>query len=99
MATCNLDTLKAEACVSKFTCLDERTAQALLAQLLCNILQDGAGALTQVYTSLDADPNTAGIVPGNTTKGAIFYQDPLITMYNEWKWSVATQTWIQTIAP
>lgn len=59
----------------------------------------GAVAALQIISTVDANPNTALIVPGNTQAGAIFYQDVSITLYNEWKWSIASQIWIQTIAP
>jgi len=51
------------------------------------------------YTGTYADPNAAGLIPDDPTKAASFYQDVSITKYNEWKWSVTSQTWIQTSAP
>lgn len=40
MATCNIADLIADACQSKFTCLDEKTQKALVLQLLCNLSQN-----------------------------------------------------------
>lgn len=58
-----------------------------------------AVASLQILSTVDANPNTALIVPGNLAGGAIFYQDPSITLYNEWKWSITNQIWVQTTAP
>lgn len=57
------------------------------------------GSPIQVITSSDADPNAAGILPADQTKGAIFQQDPSLTRYNTWKWSVIDLTWLQTEMP
>lgn len=57
------------------------------------------GGTVQVITSSDADPNAAGILPADQTKGAIFQQDPSLTRYNTWKWSVIDLTWLQTEMP
>jgi hypothetical protein len=57
------------------------------------------GGEIQTYSTSDADPNAAGIVPADKSSPAIFYQDPEITLFNEWKWSVSSQVWVQTIAP
>ncbi len=59
----------------------------------------GGGGSTQVYSTSDADPNVAAIVPADPTKGAEFYQTPSITLYNRWVWDVTAQTWRQTISP
>jgi len=69
---------------------------ALLAQIA---EQTGGIAADQVISTSDANPNTAGIVPDNPTKGAEFYQDPAIANLNFWKWSISTQTWIQYSSP
>lgn len=53
----------------------------------------------QIYTTTDSNPNTAGIVPTNPAIAAEFYQDPSITLYNVWRWSITNQTWIQVEAP
>ena len=77
--------------------LGEALQLALLAQIAGGI---GPGStLGQVISTADANPNTAGIIPANPAVGAVFFQDPSITLFNEWKWSPATSTWIQTIAP
>lgn len=57
------------------------------------------GGTIQVITSSDADPNAAGILPADQTKGAIFQQDPSITRYNTWKWSTISLAWLQTEMP
>lgn len=102
MATCSVSELVSSACENKFTCVsDEKTVRALILQLLCDIKTNGTGGSgsIQVYTDTYADPATAGLTPDDPTVAAIFYQDPAITLYNEWKWSVSAQAWYQTIAP
>ena len=59
----------------------------------------GAGGASQVYTYNYADPNAAGLVPENPNIGSVFNQDPLITPYNIWFWSITNQVWIQNSAP
>lgn len=77
------------------------TYQAFEIALLAMIAQNGGsgGGSSQVISTSDADPNTAGIVPADPTKGAEFYQDPAIANYNIWKWSISAQTWIQFSSP
>lgn len=57
------------------------------------------GVTNQVICTSDADPNAAGIRPADVNQGAHFYQDPKITLYNTWEWSVADQVWKQTSSP
>lgn len=71
---------------------------AIVAQLLCNVSSDG-GIGRGVYTDTYDDPNTAGLVPNDPTRGAYFYQDPSITVFNQWTWSVANQVWYQWSSP
>lgn len=99
MAECDVSTLIDQACSNGFLGLDSTQKTAVLLQLLCNATGGGGAVSTQIYTSTDADPNSAAIVPSDITKGAIFYQDPSITLYNEWRWSPEDETWFQTQAP
>lgn len=83
-----------------YMCLGVTLAEALELALLAQIVSGGSSAsIAQVISTTAADPNAAGIVPSDPTKGAIFYQDTNITLFNEWRWSVQAQTWKQTIAP
>lgn len=45
MAECSISTLIQQACQSKFTCLDEKTAQGIILQLLCNLVNAPAGSV------------------------------------------------------
>lgn len=76
-------------------------AEAMELALLAAIAEagGGGGGSTQIYSTVDADPNVAGIVPVDPTRGAEFYQDPTVTPYNRWAWSITGATWIQYIAP
>jgi len=56
------------------------------------------GSTQQVYTAEYDDPNAASLVPADPTKGAFFQQDPSITLYNVWIWSVVDQNWKQTVS-
>lgn len=81
-----------------YLCLGITLAEALELALLDQTFSAvGSGGL--VYTASYADPNAAGLVPFNPAQGALFYQDPSITLYNEWKWSPLGQIWYQTVAP
>ena len=97
MATCNPSSLLEQA--KCFSCLSKKELQAITAQLLCNIAEGGGSAARSVYTDVYADPNVAGLTPADPTQGAVFYQDPSVTLYNEWKWSVSQQQWYQFSAP
>lgn len=92
-----LDQAKCYLCLG--ISISEALQLALLAEIAANGGGGGGGGTDQIYSSVAPNPNVAGIVPANQTKGALFYQDPSITLYNEWKWSIANKTWIQTIAP
>lgn len=83
-----------------FQCLDRTQAEAIRNYLLCQINEGGGagGGAIQLYSTTDADP-TGIVTPADPTKAATFYQDPSITLYNEWKWSIEEQAWYQTIAP
>lgn len=59
----------------------------------------GADASRTLYTGSYADPNVHGLVPDDPTQGAAYYQDPDITLYNEWKWSFTRHLWFQTSTP
>lgn len=58
MATCNIATLIQQACENKFTCIqDEKTARAIIMQLLCNLSnepasQSGTGSPEGVVTAI-----------------------------------------------
>ena len=59
----------------------------------------GAAGALQLYSTTDADPNVAGILPGNQSAAAEFYQDPSITIYNRWSWSIVNKNWVQYVSP
>lgn len=59
----------------------------------------GGGGAVQIYSGAYADPNVANLAPADTTKGAIFYQNPATTVYNVWLYSTTTHTWSQFSAP
>lgn len=80
--------------------MSKKELQAVIAQLLCNINESGGSDVRRsIYTEVYADPNVAGLVPDDPTHGAYFYQDPSITVYNEWIWSVVNQLWYQKSSP
>lgn len=54
-----------------------------------------SGALN---TGVFADPN-GNVTPDDTSKGAYYYQDPALSQFNWWLWSVSAQAWIQVSAP
>jgi hypothetical protein len=67
--------------------------------IMCILRGASSGGASQIYTSTYADPNAAGLIPGNPQLGAIYNQDPSITPYNSWSWSVVNQAWVQVSAP
>lgn len=44
MANCNVQSLISDACASGFTCLDSRSREAVLLQLLCNLAAAASGS-------------------------------------------------------
>lgn len=79
--------------------MGEALQLALLAQIASGGGGGGGGGSIQLISTIAADPNAVGIVPADPTKAAEFYQDPSITLFNRWSWSVVGQTWFQTISP
>lgn len=103
---CDINETLAKACENKFSCLPSlREFDVVLAQLMCEVktaLENGGGgggAARAIYTDTYTDPNVAGLVPTDPTHGATFYQDPSITLYNQWNWSVSQQKWYQWSSP
>lgn len=89
-----------------FQCLSHKELQQVIAYLLCqiSISGGGGGGGIQVISTVDANPNLAGLVPTDPTKGAIFYQDPSVSggIYNVWHWSTTgatANTWVQYSSP
>jgi hypothetical protein len=84
-----------------FQCLSEQQLQMVITYLLCQISGGGSGSVIQTISTVDADPNAAGIVPADKTKAALFYQDPSVSggIFNVWHWSVTNQTWVQYSSP
>jgi len=69
MSTCDLATLQAQACLNKFTCLDPKTREAVLLQLLCEIKTNGTGGNVLCFDS--------GIFTHDIpSQGAIIYEQP-----------------------
>lgn len=100
MATCNPATLIDQA--KCFQSLSKKELQVVIAQLLCNINASGggSGAPRAVFEGVAATPTLAGFdPPPDPTHGAIYYQDPSITLYNQWTWSVSQQKWYQWSSP
>lgn len=58
-------------------------------------LPGSIGGSVQTITGTWADPN-GHVTPDDPTLGALYYQDPAIDLYNEWKWNVGTQHWDQS---
>lgn len=71
----------------------------VLAQLSESLTPSTGGGDRQIYSNVFADPNVGGIVPDNLTIANWWYQDPSITLYNWWAWSIVNQTWVQVSAP
>lgn len=80
-----------------YMCLGITLAEALQLALLAQIATGGSSGtnVQQTYSTIDANPNTAGILPVNQTIGNWFYQDPSVGVLNVWYWSVANHTWVQ----
>lgn len=99
MANCDIQSLLSSAAC--FLCQPPGVQAALELQLLCEILNagGGGGGSVQLLSTTAADPNVAAIVPANTNAAAEFYQDPSITIFNRWSWSIADQVWVQTVSP
>lgn len=99
--SCDTNTLLNEA--RCFGCCSEKELQMIITYLLCqiSITGGGGGGAIQTISTTDADPNAASIKPSDTTKAAIFYQDPSVTggIYNVWHWSIQNQTWVQYSSP
>jgi hypothetical protein len=97
---CDLKTILSSACANDFVqvaATDPKLARAVILQLLCNISAGGGtGGTQQLFSTADLNPNTAGVLPTDQTKGAQWYQDPAVgTGTNVWYWSTSTKTWIQ----
>lgn len=85
-----------------YLCLGITVGEALQLALLAQIASSeggGGSGGTNDLSTIDANPITAGLTPPDPTKASTFYQDPSITLFNEWKWSIQNQTWFQTISP
>lgn len=80
------------------TCLGQKELLALAVQALMTLSDSAVGANGSVYTGPYDNPN-GNVTPLDTAHGAIYYQHPSITLYNQWDWDVPTQAWIQVIAP
>ena len=85
-----------------FQCYSAKELEMVKAYLLCQITSGGGtGGAIQILSTTDADPNAADIKPSDTTKAAIFYQDPSVTggIYNVWHWNIQNQIWVQYSSP
>jgi hypothetical protein len=80
-----------------YVCLGITIGEALQLALLAQIVNGGSSSgFQQAYTSGDSNPNTAHIVPANTTIANWWYQDPGAGgILNVWYWSVVNQSWSQ----
>lgn len=81
-----------------YLCLGITIGEALQLALLAQIAgsSSGSSGVQQTFSSSDANPNTAGIVPTNKTIGNWWYQDPGAGgVLNVWYWSITSQTWVQ----
>lgn len=88
MATCDLDTLKAEACANDFFCLDKNIQRAVFLQLLCN-LNAAIAAISggSAGSQGSGPPSTA---PSDTTATAFYVDTDTGTIYY---WNTANQAW------
>lgn len=81
-----------------YMCLGVTMAEALQLALLAQIASGGSSGtnVQQVFSTSNADPNAAGIVPTNTAIGNWWYQDPGAGgVLNVWYWSIKNQNWAQ----
>jgi len=81
-----------------YLCLGITMGEALQLALLAQIATGGSSGtnVQQTFSTADANPNTAGITPVNTSIANWFYQDPGNGgNLNVWYWSIKNQTWVQ----
>jgi hypothetical protein len=87
-ATCNIETLKADACSSKFLCLPPNIQRAVLLQLLCNIAAGGGiSGVTGVYSG-----DYSGVAPAITPSGTGAVSRDSVTG-QVWWWNPDSSTW------
>ncbi len=82
-----------------YLCLGVSLAEALQLALLDQIAANGGSSssgVLQTFSTSDADPNVAGVVPTNKNIANWFYQDPGAGgVLNVWYWSIINQNWVQ----
>lgn len=67
-----------------------------LLQIIANNIGTSGGGGGGALTGASANPNTGGVVPSNTSAGAIYYQVPSDgSGTNVWIWDIVTQAWRQ----